>query len=178
MLPVTTPSALQDLPLYSTSTLLQSPMVTFIPLYSFFLFFLLPGSRLLESCQAVKSQWGAKIGLSSALLILWVLSGRPGHEEIRQIWIFHINTSSHSSFAFPPYLSCQPHRHPTSSPSSCEAIEAIILHHWPPPTGICDGIPSGHHNSPLCPHLSCHCNDVRKTHRLCAKWRHPPQAAS
>lgn len=55
--PVTTPSALQDLPLYSTSTLLQSPMVTFIPLYSFFLlFFLLPGSRLLEGCQAVKSQ--------------------------------------------------------------------------------------------------------------------------
>lgn len=172
----TTPSALQELLLCCTSA--PTP-VTHGDIHPplFFLPSPPPGSHLLEDCQAVKSQWGAKLGLSSALLILWVLSGRPGHEEIRQIWIFHINTSSHSHFAFPPYLSCQPLRHLTSSPSSCEAIEAIILHRWPPPIGICNGIPSGHHNSLLCPHLSCHCSDVRKTHRLCTKWRHPAQAA-
>lgn len=155
-----TPCASLNLPLCHSLSQLLWPFVTCIPLYY--------PSWTYSRWQAEKSQWGAKIGLNFAF---WFRQS-GSCKEIRQIWIFHINTFL--PLPFPPFL---PARHPASSSSSpCKAITAIISHHQPPSAGICNGNPWGHHNSPLSPHSSCHCNDVGSSHRQRTKWRHPAQA--
>lgn len=49
-----------------------------------------------------KKSMGAQIGLGSAFSEPWAPPGRTGHEEIRQIWIFPINSASYRRFAFTP----------------------------------------------------------------------------
>lgn len=97
----------------------------------------------------------------SVLKIPWALRARPGWEEIRQARMFQTHTN------FPLYLFT---RQPDIKPHNHHHHKALL---WPShrisahlSISIYNRIPSRRHNFLLCPHFSCHYNDVRKTQRL------------
>lgn len=68
------------------------------------------------------------------------------------------------------FSASDPHHHPPKSHHHTRLSRPLYRITGHPSTGICSRIPSGHHYSTSCPHLSCHCNDVHKTQRLCSEW--------